>query len=100
MEILTNKDKILEEHRKHCDRVEGRETKEIKTYQATPDDLAEIKQILMVILSKVRGIDSYVRDPHGHIGRRASRTVAGEYSEGTDPNDKPETARLFVGETE
>jgi len=98
MEILTNKDKILEAHRKHCDRVEGRETKEIKTYSVTPDDLAEIKQILMVILSKVRGIDSYIRDPYGKVSARASREYRGEYSEGTDPNDQPEKANLFIGD--
>lgn len=94
MDILTNKDKILEAHRKHCDRVEGRQSQEIKTYDVTPDDLAEIKQILMVILSKVRGIDAYIRQPY--TGHR--HTMKGEYSAGTDPDERPEKANLFIGE--
>ena len=78
MEILTNKDKILENHQRHVAQVEGKPFKEVVTKTVTPDDLAEIKQILMVILGKVRGIDAYVRTLNaGHI-RRSGGTFHAE----------------------
>ena len=78
MEILTNKDKILEEHQRHVARVEGLQFKEIVTKQATPDDLAEIKQLLMVILGKVRGIDAYIRTINTGQTRRSGGTFHAE----------------------
>lgn len=77
MEILSNKDKIIENARKDWDRFNGREVKDIKTIPGELDDLQSIKTLLMAILGKVRDIDVIVRQQTSSYGNR-KHTFHGE----------------------
>lgn len=68
--IISAKDKIFEQARRERDLMMGKKPEpEIVTKKVTPDDLAEIKQMLTIILNKVRAIDLIVRDRY-HAPRR------------------------------
>lgn len=76
MDILSNKDKILEDHARHVARIEGREFHEVKTTQGDLDEMQAIKTLLMAILGRIRSIDAYIGNPYGR--RRTGKTVDGK----------------------
>lgn len=87
-EIISNHDKIFEQARRERDIMEGRKPEDLPpTKVVTQDDLASIKQMLTIIMNKVRAIDLIVRQNAGRGG--AFKEYQGE-------REDPHTRRVMA----